>query len=279
MNTAGVKFEVLNKSNYDTWKIQVRAILIKNDAWGYVSGANKRPEISVARTDVKYASEIQAQQEWDEADLKAQSDLILAISPSETKQIKTCTTSNAIWKKLQEIYQSTGPIRKSALLNEIMSMHMDDEGDVREHIENFFDIIDKLSDMDTKMDNDVLSVMLLRSLPDSFENFRCAVQSRDALPHLETLRIKIVEEFDARKAKGKDCQNAMIACGRFKSRSNNKKYSSDKRDAKMKCFICQAIGHRAKNCPQTKNGKKVPEGSRFTSAVALHTAEAPHAVT
>lgn len=45
MNATGVKFEVLNKENYDTWKLQMRAVLIKNDAWGYVSGTIVKPEV------------------------------------------------------------------------------------------------------------------------------------------------------------------------------------------------------------------------------------------
>lgn len=115
---------------------------------------------------------------------------------------------------------------------------MDDEGDSREHIEKFFDIVNKLSDID----NDVLSVMLLRSLPEKFENVSCTIQFRDALPNPETLGIKIIEESDARKDKGQDCQNAMIAGCHFRP-NNDKKYNTDKREAKMKCFICQAIGH------------------------------------
>jgi len=37
------RIEQLIKDNYDTWSVQVQALLIKNDVWGYVSG-NKKPE-------------------------------------------------------------------------------------------------------------------------------------------------------------------------------------------------------------------------------------------
>lgn len=47
MNATGVKFEILNKDNYETWKLQMRAVLIKNDAWGYMSGTRliDKPEV------------------------------------------------------------------------------------------------------------------------------------------------------------------------------------------------------------------------------------------
>ncbi|KOC69347.1 hypothetical protein WH47_06011 [Habropoda laboriosa] len=40
------KIEGLNKENYDTWKIQMRALLVKNDAWCYVNGEAKAPKVT-----------------------------------------------------------------------------------------------------------------------------------------------------------------------------------------------------------------------------------------
>jgi hypothetical protein len=37
------RIETLNKENYDTWKMQMEALLIKNDAWSYVNGATVKP--------------------------------------------------------------------------------------------------------------------------------------------------------------------------------------------------------------------------------------------
>ena len=41
--------------------------------------------------------------------------------------------------------------------------------------------------------------MLLYSVPASFENFRVVIESRDVLPTPDNLRMKITEEYDARK--------------------------------------------------------------------------------
>lgn len=40
--------------------------------------------------------------------------------------------------------------------------------DVRSHLDKFFDVADKLSDMDVKINEDLLAIMLLYSLPASF---------------------------------------------------------------------------------------------------------------
>jgi hypothetical protein len=75
------------------------------------------------------------------------------------------------------------------------------DGDVREHVAKFMDTVDKLQGMNIEINGDLLSTMLLYSLPRSFENFRCAIESRDSLPNVENLKVKIVEENDARNPK------------------------------------------------------------------------------
>ena len=37
--------ETLTKANFETWRILTKALLIKNDAWIYVSGSKPKPEI------------------------------------------------------------------------------------------------------------------------------------------------------------------------------------------------------------------------------------------
>ncbi|XP_043464042.1 uncharacterized protein LOC122499653 [Leptopilina heterotoma] len=193
MNAAGIKFEILTKDNYETWRLQMRAILIKNSTWAYADGTKVKPVVREGDE----ASQ-QAAERWVEADLKAQSDIILAMSPSELLQIKNCTTTREIWTKLQGIYQSKGPVRMAALLNQLMSLKMSKDNDVREYSRSFFDTADRLAELEVDINKELLAVMLLRSLPESYENFRCAISSRDALPSLEALRIKIEEEFDTR---------------------------------------------------------------------------------
>lgn len=38
-----MKIIPLGKDNYDTWKIQAEAILVKNDVWDYVDGSIVKP--------------------------------------------------------------------------------------------------------------------------------------------------------------------------------------------------------------------------------------------
>lgn len=40
------RLELLSRNNYDTWRIQAEALLVKNYTWAYVSGEKPKPVIS-----------------------------------------------------------------------------------------------------------------------------------------------------------------------------------------------------------------------------------------
>ena len=113
MSASGIaRIESWKKDNYDTWAMQMEALLVKNDAWDYVNEiCVKPPETEEAEAECKA---------WINNDGKAKSDIILSINPSELKQIKGCATSREMWLKLKSIYQSKAPARKASLLKQLI---------------------------------------------------------------------------------------------------------------------------------------------------------------
>lgn len=78
--------------------------------------------------------------------------------------------------------------------------------------------------MEIEINGNFLTIMLLYSLPNSFENFRYAIESRDQLPDAESLRVKIIEEYDSRKQKTTEKDsNALIAEHYSKSATTSKR--------------------------------------------------------
>ncbi|KRZ04673.1 Retrovirus-related Pol polyprotein from transposon TNT 1-94 [Trichinella zimbabwensis] len=195
MNTT-VKIELLGKENYDTWKLQAQAILDKNDLWEFDD------ELS-----------LEAALKWDISDQKAKADLILTISPLELREIKDCETSNEIWLRLASIYESKGPARKAALLECLILNRMNDEQSINDFLRKFFNCVDKLKAVDLDIAFDLLSILLLYSIPGSYESFRIAIESRAKLPKREGLKIKLLEEYEARKNREPKHDDGMFARG------------------------------------------------------------------
>ena len=205
--THATRLELLSRENYDTWRIQAEALLVKNDYWSYVSEDTPQPPAPATGNEAATA----AYKAWVKADQKAKANIILAIKPSELHSIRGCITSRDVWTKLESVYASKGPARKANLLKRLTQHKMEEGGDLKNHLAEFFETVDKLHGMEIEINGDLLSIMLLYSLPSSFENFRCAIESRDNLPDVETLKIKIMEESSARKMDAGNDANAMFA--------------------------------------------------------------------
>lgn len=101
MATGVTRLELLNRDNFDTWSMQIEALLTKSNLWDYVIGKNKIPEEEAKK------------ESWIKKDKNAKAGLILSIQPSELKQVRGCETSNQVWEKLKSIYASKGPARKA----------------------------------------------------------------------------------------------------------------------------------------------------------------------
>lgn len=256
-----VRIEPLNRDNYDTWKIQMQALLIKNEFWEYANGQRPKPECILGD-----AQSMENARKWALEDEKAKAD-ILAIKPSELKQVKECNTSHELWRKLQAVYQPSRPARKATLIKQLTYHRMEEGSDAREHLLKFFDTVDKLSEMDVEINNDLLSVMLLHSLPAFFENFRCAIESRDVIPTPDALRIKILEESESRKHQGKGNGTEAMFARRKNDRSRGatrKTENEPKKDSKMqhkkepfkfRCHRCRKVGHKAVDCTESPKDK------------------------
>jgi len=144
---------------------------------------------------------------------------------------------------------------------------MKDGDDIREHARKFFDAVDKLSEMDVQINPDLLAIMLLYSLPPNFENFRCAIESRDDLPTPETLRIKIIEESDARKsASGTDArQDALITEKKGPSKkAQGPKTNRKGHKFKGRCYKCGKADHKAPECKTDKDSQSASDTAKVS---------------
>ena len=232
-------FEPLSKDNFGSWRMQMEALLIETNGWPHVEGTILKPE--PLEGDTSNALDIKA---WTLADQKAYSDLILSISPSELRQVKYCRTSRELWLKLESIYQSKDPARKTTLLKQLTLARMSEGEDIGVHLDNFFSAVDKLKNFDLLIPDDLLAIFLLYSLPASLENFRCAIESRDELPSLDTLRIKVEDEYDAMH-KVKTLREDAFNTGR---NDRWKKTKNSRGTSKLKCHRCRMVGHKAAKC-------------------------------
>jgi len=113
------------------------------------------------------------------------------------------------------------------------------------------------------LNGELLTIMLLYSLPDSFENFRCAMETRDTLPDAESMKVKIIEEHNARQRRTNQPESsAMFAKSRQTKDKSSSKGKAEAANTKNKkkpnynCGYCDIKGHKKSNCFKKKKDKK-----------------------
>ncbi|CAA9998103.1 unnamed protein product, partial [Nesidiocoris tenuis] len=95
--------------------------------------------------------------------------------------------------------------------------------------------------------------MLLNSLPDSYENFKCAIETRDDFPSVDQLKIKILEQSDSRKERSKASANALMAKKKIQPKRSNEEKPPNSKPFRFKCNFCQKKGHKSSDCDKKKS--------------------------
>jgi hypothetical protein len=78
------------------------------------------------------------------------------------------------------------------LLKTLILLKKKNGEDMRDHIRNFFDFVDKLEEMELCIINDLLAILLLYSIPDEYEPFRLAIETQKKTFQMPCSLIKIL---------------------------------------------------------------------------------------
>lgn len=263
--------EKLSENNYEIWKIQMKSVLIYNDLWAYIQGTEIKTE--------------QNAQEWERRDSKALALINLSITPGQLNHVKRAQTSEEAWNTLQQIFESRGPVRKTALYKQLIKLEKKPEVSITQHMNDFSSIAEKLEEAGIELPEEILSIMLLASLPTEYENFSVVIESRDEMPPLENLKIKLKEE-EARQAERKakydlneNKSDALLIKGQDKrdrppwanQRSNNGNSNRGPFKNALKCYTCGKTGHKSSVCRSKHKGNAVNNKSDAMLTVASNT--------
>lgn len=83
-------------------------------------------------------------------------------------------------------------------------------------------------------------IILLSSLPKSFESFVVAVETRDVLPLISVLKVKLLEECERCKLEAKSTNQQAFLASKKKNNQEGRKNNQETRK-KVKCFKCVAV--------------------------------------
>ena len=146
------------KINFGLWQRRMRGVLVQQRLQLALLGVEGRP---VGMTDA----------EWIDIDQRAASCIEMLITDDVLNNVIAETTAKGMWDKLEEIYLGKSLSNKLFLKKKLFKLEMKEGEDMMKHINIFNALINDLNRIDVQFIDEDRALLLLASLPDSYEHF------------------------------------------------------------------------------------------------------------
>ncbi|KAM7459649.1 hypothetical protein LguiA_033944 [Lonicera macranthoides] len=235
------------KGSFTLWQTRVKDLLVQQGLARALKGLSGKPE--------KMSDD-----DWEDIESKCLSTIRQNIGDNIINNFIDEDTVPKLWDKLEKMYLGKNLTTKLNLKRDLYRLKMGEGGNLMDHMNKFHGLVDQLKKVDVKIEEEDEALLLLTSLPDSYENIVTTV-----LYGKDTLKMVDVESTllsnDKRKSSCEEISDsAMIVHdqnrGRNASRgSGGNSRSRSKGGGKGKqCYKCKQWGHIKWYCPLNKEG-------------------------
>ncbi|KAL2498694.1 Uncharacterized protein Adt_24244 [Abeliophyllum distichum] len=170
----GSKVELENfdgNGDFSLWKQKMKAILVQQriskaleDPEGYLEALKAKPDSILEMNEIAYSS------------------IFLHLTDNVLRQVSEQKTAVELWKRLNDLFMIKTLPNKVYLLEKLFSFKMDPSKDLDVNLDDFNKLVQNLSNVDKKFDDEDLFVILLNSLPDHFKDVKNVIKyGRDDL--------------------------------------------------------------------------------------------------
>ncbi|KAJ9560716.1 hypothetical protein OSB04_005876 [Centaurea solstitialis] len=241
----------LNGSNYHVWKGKMEDLLYVKDFYLPVFSTDK-PE---GKTDA----------EWNILHRQVCGYIRQWVDDNVLNHISGETHARTLWNKLEQLYARKTGNNKLFLIKKLIQLKYHDGTPITDHLNTFQGIINQLSGMGIKFEDEIQGLWILGTLPDSWETFRTSLSNSapDGVISMELAKGSILNEEMRRKSQGSSSQSDVLVTesrGRSHSRGpSNRGKNRSKSKGKFgdfECYHCGRKRHTTRFCRQLKRENK-----------------------
>ncbi|CAD1472181.1 unnamed protein product, partial [Heterotrigona itama] len=204
----------------------MKSVFIYNDLWSVVDGNEVKTE--------------QNEVEWTRKDTKC--------NTGQLMYVKKANTSKEAWEKLENGFELKGPMRRTTLIKELVCMHKQSHKSMKQYANVYEHKAEQIQAAGIELSDDLLSIIMLASLPAEYESFTVAIESHDELLSFEYLKMKLKEEEARQNDRGaKSRQNDEISEA-LVTKNNKSRYNQTHTYAKERKWYTNNNQRYNKNC-------------------------------
>ena len=204
-----------------------------------------------------------ASKKWHEGNAKARTQIKLAVGDMEMVHLSGADTAKEMWDQLCMVKEVKGRIGVLATRHAFYHMEADENNfNLVDHISKLRRLQEELHLMDNKVNDEDFVMILLTSLPESWDVYTSAyLGSSSNKPTLRSHELITILYEEDRQRKGRTSEAAGSS---FQVKGFVK--GCGKSDSDKECYNCHKKGHMAKDC-WSKGGGSEGKGPKGWSSI------------
>ncbi|KAH9648425.1 retrovirus-related pol polyprotein from transposon TNT 1-94-like protein [Citrus sinensis] len=195
---------------------------------------------------------------------------------SMLREVAKERTASGLWAKLEELFLKKSLAKRLYMKRKLYTFSMKEGTTMKDHLDEFNKLILDLENVNVMLEDEDRALILLSSLPDSYEHFvdtllygRHTLTLKDVKNALESKDLKKRSDFKDQATGDGLVVKAKSEKKVYKDKKNkNQKEKDDRKKKKRKCYFCQREGHYIKNCFEKKKLEKLQNETNGKAAVA-----------
>ncbi|VFQ95551.1 unnamed protein product [Cuscuta campestris] len=162
------------RGDFTLWQQRVKSVLTRE---GTIKALKVKVQRTEKMTDAEWAKhrkndkpEKLSEEEWEDLNDMATSTICLCLANNTLREVLGLTDPVDIWDKLESRYKSKSLTSRLYLKKRLFGLQMAEEANFNGHLDEFNKITTELESIDVKIEEEDKALLLLASLPSSFDN-------------------------------------------------------------------------------------------------------------